>query len=34
MDLVVSSQEGMQKFVSGEIARWGKAVRENNIRAD
>ena len=34
MDLVVSSPEGLQKFVVGEMARWGKAVRENNIRAD
>ena len=34
MDLIVSSPGQMQKFVAGEIARWGKVVRENNIRAD
>ena len=34
MDLVVSTPEALQKFVIGEIDRWGKVVRENNIRAD
>src|SRR5919109_1973659 len=34
MDLVVSSPEALQKFLVGEIARWGKVVREHNIRAD
>ena len=34
MDLVVSTPDGLQKFVVGEIDRWGKVVRENNIRAD
>ncbi len=34
MDLVVSSPEAMQKFLVAEIARWGKVVRENNIRAE
>jgi tripartite-type tricarboxylate transporter receptor subunit TctC len=34
MDLVVSSPDGLRKFVAGEMARWGKAVRENNIRAE
>ncbi len=34
MDLVVSSPEALQKFLVGEIARWGKVVRENNIRAE
>jgi tripartite-type tricarboxylate transporter receptor subunit TctC len=34
MDLVVSSPEALQKFVAGEINRWGKVVRENNVRAD
>jgi tripartite-type tricarboxylate transporter receptor subunit TctC len=34
MDLAVSSPEALQKFVAGEIDRWGKVVRENNVRAD
>ncbi len=34
MDLAVSSPEALQKFLVAEIARWGKVVRENNIRAD
>jgi tripartite-type tricarboxylate transporter receptor subunit TctC len=34
MDLAVSSPEAMQKFLVAEIARWGKVVRENNIRAE
>jgi tripartite-type tricarboxylate transporter receptor subunit TctC len=34
MDLVVSSPEALQKFLVAEIARWGKVVREHNIRAD
>jgi len=34
MDLAVSSPEALQKFLVGEIARWGKVVRENNIRAE
>lgn len=34
MDLVVSSPETLQKFLLAEIARWGKVVREHNIRAD
>jgi tripartite-type tricarboxylate transporter receptor subunit TctC len=34
MDLVVSSPEALQKFLVSEIARWGKVVREHNIRAD
>ena len=34
MDLVVSSPEGLQKFVAGEMERWGKVVKDNNIRAD
>jgi tripartite-type tricarboxylate transporter receptor subunit TctC len=34
MDLVVSTPEALQKFLVGEIDRWGKVVRENNIRAD
>ena len=34
IDLVVSSPAELQKFLVAEIARWGKVVRENNIRAD
>jgi tripartite-type tricarboxylate transporter receptor subunit TctC len=34
MDLIVSTPEALQKFLLGEIDRWGKVVRENNIRAD
>ncbi|HEV8719668.1 MAG TPA: tripartite tricarboxylate transporter substrate binding protein [Candidatus Binatia bacterium] len=34
MDLVVSSPEALQKFLLGEIVRWGKVVREHNIRGD
>ena len=34
MDLVVSSPTMLQKFVVAETARWGKVVRENNIRAE
>lgn len=34
MDLVVSSPEGLQKWVTTEVARWGKVVRENNIRME
>jgi tripartite-type tricarboxylate transporter receptor subunit TctC len=34
MDLIVSSPEALQKFLLAEIARWGKVVRDHNIRAD
>ncbi|MEK7753860.1 MAG: tripartite tricarboxylate transporter substrate binding protein, partial [Acidobacteriota bacterium] len=34
MDLIVSTPEALQKFLLGEIDRWSKVVRENNIRAD
>ena len=34
MDLAVSSPEALQKFLVAEIARWGKVVRENHIRAE
>ena len=34
MDLVQSTPEALQKFLVGEIDRWGKVVRENDIRAD
>jgi tripartite-type tricarboxylate transporter receptor subunit TctC len=34
MDLVVSSPDVLQKWTVGEIARWGKVVRENHIQAE
>ena len=34
MDLVISSPEALQKWTVGEIDRWAKVVKENNIRAD
>ena len=34
MELAVSTPEQMQKFVAGEMQRWGKVVKDNNIKAD
>lgn len=34
MELVVSSPEALQKWIVGEMQRWGKVVKANNIRAD
>lgn len=34
MELVVSSPAALQKFIVAEAARWGKVVRENNIRGE
>ncbi len=34
MDLAASSPDALQKFLVGEIDRWGKVVRDNNVRAD
>jgi tripartite-type tricarboxylate transporter receptor subunit TctC len=34
MDLQVGNPEQLQKFVAGEMSRWGKVVRDNNVRAD
>jgi tripartite-type tricarboxylate transporter receptor subunit TctC len=34
MDLVISSPDGLQRWIVGEIDRWTKVVRDNNIRAD
>ena len=34
MDLVASSPADLQKWTSGEMARWGKVVKDNNIKAD
>lgn len=34
IDLAISSPEALQQWTVGEIARWGKVVRDNGIRAD
>jgi tripartite-type tricarboxylate transporter receptor subunit TctC len=34
MDMVISTPDVLQKFLVAEIARWGKVVKENNIRAE
>jgi tripartite-type tricarboxylate transporter receptor subunit TctC len=34
MDLVVSTPDALQKWLTGEMQRWGKVVRDNNIKAD
>ena len=34
MELVVSSPEVLQKWIVSEMQRWGKVVKDNNIRAD
>ncbi len=34
MDVTASSPEDTQKFLTSQIERWGKVVRENNIRMD
>jgi tripartite-type tricarboxylate transporter receptor subunit TctC len=34
MDLVVSSPDGLQKWLTGEMQRWGKVVKDNNIKPD
>ncbi len=34
MDLIVSSPEAQQKWLVGEMQRWGKVVRDNGIKAD
>lgn len=34
MTIVAASPEATQKFVIEEIARWGKVVRDNNLRAE
>jgi tripartite-type tricarboxylate transporter receptor subunit TctC len=34
MDLAVSGPDTLQKFVTGEVDRWGRVVKANNIRAD
>ena len=32
MDIVAGSPEATQKFLLGEMARWGKVVKDNNIK--
>jgi tripartite-type tricarboxylate transporter receptor subunit TctC len=34
MELVVSSPEALQKWIVSEMQRWGKVVKDHNIRAD
>ena len=34
MDLVVSSPQAQQKWLTDEMQRWGKVVRDNNIKPD
>ena len=34
IDLVVGPPEGLRKWLADEMQRWGKVVRDNNIRAD
>jgi tripartite-type tricarboxylate transporter receptor subunit TctC len=34
MDLVVSSPEALQKWTLAELAKWGKIVKDNNIKTD
>ncbi len=34
MELIALSPEATQKFIAGEMQRWGKVVKDNNIRAD
>ncbi len=34
MDLVMSTPEALQTWTVGEIARWGKVIKDNGIKAD
>ena len=34
MDLVVSTPDALQKWLLGEMAKWGKVVRDNGIKPD
>jgi len=34
MDIQAASQEATQKFLLGEMARWGKVVKDNDIKQD
>lgn len=34
MELVVSSPEALQQWTLGEMTRWGKVVKDNNVKSD
>jgi tripartite-type tricarboxylate transporter receptor subunit TctC len=34
MDVVALGPEATRKFIAGEMARWGKIVRDNNVRVE
>jgi len=34
MDVVATGPEETQKFILGEMARWGKVVKDNNVRVE
>jgi len=34
MELIVSTPEALQQWTLGEMARWGKVIRDNNIKVD
>ena len=34
MDIAGASPEATQRFLLSEMARWGKVVRDNNIRIE
>jgi tripartite-type tricarboxylate transporter receptor subunit TctC len=34
MDIVAANPEATQKFIVGEMQRWGKVVKENGVKAD
>jgi tripartite-type tricarboxylate transporter receptor subunit TctC len=34
MDIAAASPEATQQFIVGEMQRWGKVVKDNNVRAD
>jgi tripartite-type tricarboxylate transporter receptor subunit TctC len=34
MDIAGASPEETQKFIAGEMQRWGKVVKENGVKVD
>lgn len=34
MELIVSTPEALQQWTLGEMAKWGKVIKDNNIKAD
>ena len=34
MDVIAGTPEAMSKFLTAEIARWGKVVKDNNIKVE